>query len=75
MNANVNMNLMSGVHIPALKGRQGDRDMYLLSVKNTMLLRNFSAEAEPTESKDHKAQRSLDPRHAGDIVTYMTEKN
>lgn len=69
----MNANLIGGVHIPALKGKQGDREMYLLSVKNTMLLRNFSAEAEPTESKDHKAQRSLDPKHAGDIVTYMTE--
>lgn len=69
----MNTNLMGGVHIPALKGKQGDRDMYLLSVKNTMLLRNFSAEAEPTESPDHRAQRSIDPRHAGDIVTYMEE--
>lgn len=73
MNANVNMNLMGGVHIPALKGRQGDRDMYLLSVKNTMLLRNFSAESEPTDTGEKKAQRLLDPLHAKDIVTYMTE--
>ncbi|MFW6773199.1 DNA sulfur modification protein DndB [Nocardioides sp. CPCC 205120] len=65
--------MVGGVHIPALKGRQGDRDMYLLSVKNTMLLRNFSAGAEPADTKDKKAQRSLDPRHAGDIVTYMVE--
>jgi len=73
MNTNINTNMIGGVHLPALKGKQGDRDMYLLSVKNTMLLRNFSAEAEPTESRDHRAQRSLDPRHAHDIVTYMTE--
>lgn len=69
----MNTNLMGGVHIPALKGKQGDRDMYLLSVKNTMLLRNFSADAEPVDTGEKKAQRSLDPRHAGDIVTYMTE--
>lgn len=69
----MNVNIMGGVHIPALKGKQGDRDMYLLSVKNTMLLRNFSADAEPMDSSDKKSQRSLDPRHAGDIVTYMTE--
>lgn len=65
--------LLGGVRIPALKGRQGDRDMYLLSVKNNALLRNFSADAEPTDDKDQKAQRSLDPRHASDIVTYITE--
>lgn len=69
----MNANLIGGVHLPALKGKQGDREMYLLSVKNTMLLRNFSADAEPMDSKNHKAQRSLDPKHAGDIVTYMTE--
>jgi len=68
-----NVHLMGGVHIPALQGRQGDRDMYLLSVKNTMLLRNFSADSEPVEAGDKKAQRSLDPRHANDIVTYINE--
>jgi len=74
VNANqMNVGLMGGVHIPALKGRQGDRDMYLLSVKNTMLLRNFSAESEPVDTGEKKAQRSLDPNHAKDIVTYITE--
>lgn len=71
----LNPNLIGGVHIPALKGRQGDRDMYLLSVRNTMLLRNFSAESEPMDSPDKKAQRQLDPRHAHDIVSYITENS
>ena len=62
-----------GVHLPALRGRQGDRDMYLLLVQNTMLIRNFSAEAEPVESRDQRAQRQMDPKHATDIVVYMTE--
>lgn len=65
--------LIGGVHIPALKGHQGDRDMYLLSVQNTMLLRNFSADSEPVATGEKKAQRSLDPRHAKDIVTYINE--
>lgn len=64
---------IGGVHIPALRGRQGDREMYLLCVQNTMLLRNFSADAEPADPKDRKSQRSLDPKHADDIVTYITE--
>ena len=72
-NTAMDFDLEGGVRIPALKGRQGDRDMYLLSVRNTALLRNFSAESEPTDTNDQKSQRSLDPRHAGDIVTYMTE--
>lgn len=73
MTTQTNTSLMGGVHIPALKGRQGDRDMYLLSVRNTMLLRNFSADSEPMDAGDKKAQRSLDPRHASDIVTYINE--
>lgn len=67
------MSDVGGVHLPALKGKQGDRDMYLLLVKNTMLLRNFSAEAEPSEDDEHRSQRQLDPRHASDIVVYITE--
>ena len=67
------INLQSGVMLPALKGKQGDREMYLLSVQNTMLLRNFSSDAEPADPSSQKSQRSLDPKHAGDIVKYMTE--
>lgn len=67
--------LVGGVHLPALKGRQGDRDMYLVLVQNTMLLRNFAAEAEPMDDADHKSQRSLDPKHANDIVVYITENS
>lgn len=65
--------LQPGIQIPAARGRQGDRDMYLLCVQNTMLLRNFSAEAEATVTADQRVQRALDPRHADDIVTYINE--
>src|SRR5687768_17618482 len=71
--ASLNANLMGGVHIPAVRGRQGDRDMFQLSVKNTMLLRNFSADAEPVDPSDQKSQRSLDPKHAADIAKYILE--
>ena len=64
---------LTGVRLPASRGRQGDRDMFLLCVPNAMLLRNFSAEAEPIETPDHRAQRQLDQRHVDDIVTYITE--
>src|SRR4051812_47463035 len=64
---------VGGVHLPALRGKQGDREMYLLLVKNTMLLRNFSAESEPLAAPDQRSQRQLDPKHAKDIVIYITE--
>ena len=63
---------MQGIHIPAMRGRQGDRTMFLLLVTNNVLMRNFAAEAE-VDTTDGRVQRTLDRRHAGDIVTYITE--
>lgn len=63
-----------GIHIPALKGRQGDRLMFLLLVTNNVLLRNFAAEAEVADG-NHRVQRSLDKRHATDIVDYMVNNS
>lgn len=63
---------MQGIHIPAMRGAQGDRTMFLLLVTNNVLLRNFAAEAE-IDSSDGRVQRTLDRRHASDIVTYITE--
>jgi len=59
----------AGIHLYALKGRQGDRPMFLLLVTNNVLLRNFAAEAEIADPQ--RVQRSLDKRHAGDIVDYI----
>jgi len=62
----------AGIHLYALQGRQGDRPMYLILVTNHVLLRNFAAEAEVTDA-EHRVQRSLDKRHAGDIVQYILD--
>lgn len=61
-----------GIHIEALRGRQGDREMFLLLVTNNVLLRNFAAEAEVADHGE-RVQRTLDKRHYQDIVTYLTE--
>lgn len=61
-----------GIHLYALKGRQGDRQMYLLLVTNHELLRNFAAEAEISDGAE-RVQRDLDTRHFKDIVNYITE--
>lgn len=62
----------AGIYIPAMKGQQGDRPMYLLLVTNGVLLRNFAAEAEVAD-EGKRVQRTLDKRHATDIVSYITE--
>jgi DGQHR domain-containing protein len=63
-----------GIHIEALKGRQGDRQMYLLLLTNHVLLRNFAAEAEVADPGG-RVQRVIDKRHYQDIVTYITENS
>jgi len=69
--ATLNVANRPGTYVYALKGKQGDRQMYLLLVTNNMLLRNFAAEAEVADPE--RVQRSLDKRHAGDIVAYIVE--
>lgn len=61
-----------GIHIEAIRGRQGDRQMFLLLVTNNVLLRNFAAEAEVSDGAE-RVQRTMDRRHYHDIVTYLTE--
>ncbi|GIJ00598.1 DGQHR domain-containing protein [Sediminihabitans luteus] len=61
-----------GIHLYALKGQQGDRQMYLLLVTNHELLRNFAAEAEISDGTE-RVQRDLDKRHYTDIVNYIIE--
>jgi len=69
--ATLNVANRPGTYLYALKGKQGDRQMYLLLVTNNVLLRNFAAEAEVADPE--RVQRSLDKRHAGDIVAYIVE--
>ena len=63
-----------GIHIEAVRGHQGDRQMFLLLVTNNVLLRNFAAEAEVSDGNE-RVQRRLDRRHYHDIVTYLTENS
>ena len=63
-----------GIHIEGLRGRQGDRQMFLLLVTNNVLLRNFAAEAEVSDGAE-RVQRTLDKRHYHDIVTYLVENS
>ena len=63
-----------GIHIEAIRGHQGDRQMYLLLVTNSVLLRNFAAEAEVVDHAQ-RVQRTLDKRHYHDIVTYLVENS
>lgn len=62
----------AGIHLYGLKGKQGDRAMFLLLITNNVLLRNFAAEAEVPDGAQ-RVQRSLDKRHAGDIVQYIVD--
>lgn len=57
-----------GLSIPAIRGKQGSRTMYLVLAENAVLNTFFSTEVEAPEDS---AQRPLDPRHARDIADYI----
>lgn len=57
-----------GLTLPAVRGKQGDREFYLLSVPNAVLNNFFTVNMDPPEEK---SQRQLDPKHATDIKTYL----
>lgn len=59
----------TGLSLPALRGHQGDRVMYLVLPTNNVLNTFFTTEMEPV---DDRAQRPLDPKHARDIGDYIT---
>lgn len=58
----------TGLALPALRGRQGDRLMYLVLPTNNILNTFFTTEMEPV---DDRAQRPLDPKHAEKIGDYI----
>lgn len=60
--------LQTGLALPALRGRQGARLMYLVLPENAVLNTFFTTEMEPMEDR---SQRQLDPRHAREIGDYI----
>ncbi len=58
----------TGLALPALRGRQGDRTIYLVLPTNNVLNTFFTAEMEPV---DDRSQRPLDPKHAAKIGDYI----
>jgi DGQHR domain-containing protein len=65
------MTLVStGLSLPALRGRQGGRVLYLALSSNGFL--NSLLPTEPAELSQ-RSQRRLDPRHAEDIARYIQQ--
>jgi DGQHR domain-containing protein len=58
----------AGISLPAMRGRQGGRAMYLVLVSNEVLNNLISPEMEPSIDR---SQRAFDPRHAADIANYI----
>lgn len=59
-----------GFRIPALRGRQGDRTMYLCLPTHDVLNTFFTTDMEPVEDR---SQRALIPKHASAIGDYVTD--
>ena len=59
----------TGLSLPALRGRQGSRVLYLTLPSNAILNNYFPIDIEPTEDR---SQRALDPAHAKQIAQYIT---
>jgi DGQHR domain-containing protein len=59
----------SGLSLPALRGRQGSRTLYLTLPSNSILNNYFPIDIEPSEDR---SQRGLDPNHARQISQYIT---
>ena len=62
----------AGVSLPALRGRQGDRTMYLTLPKNQVLNNFFPRDFEPIPAGAH-SQRPYDPGRASAIGRYMAK--
>lgn len=58
----------TGLSLPALRGRQGSRVIYLVLPTNNVLNTFFTTEMEPV---DDRSQRPLDPAHARRIGEYI----
>ena len=58
----------SGLALPALRGRQGARTLYLTLPSNSILNNFFPIDIEPAGDR---SQRKLDPNHARQIANYI----
>jgi DGQHR domain-containing protein len=56
--------------LPALRGKQGDRTLYLVLPTNRTIGEIFTSEIEP---HDERAQRAMHPKHAQNIADYVLE--
>lgn len=61
---------MLGLTLPATRGRQGQRQFFVVTVPNSVLNNFFTINMDPPEES---SQRQLDPRHAHDIRDYLLE--
>lgn len=59
----------TGLALPALRGVQGHRTLYVTLPSNGILRRFFPIDLEAAEDR---SQRALDPKHARDIADYVT---
>jgi len=64
-----NMFQQTGLALPALRGRQGSRTVYLTLPSNAILNNFFPIDIEPAEDR---SQRGLDPNHARQIAQYIS---
>ena len=60
-----------GIALPALRGRQGDRTMYVVLPTMTEVNNFIPPDMEPAVER---AQRALDPKHAKAIAEYIVDK-
>ena len=61
----------SGVLLPAIRGRQGDREYFIVSVPNAIYLDFFTPLMDPEEPKEERAQRNLDTKRPKAIGEYI----
>jgi DGQHR domain-containing protein len=61
----------SGIPLPAIRGRQGDREYFIVSVPNAIYLDFFTPLMDPEEPKEERAQRNLDTKRPKVIGEYI----
>lgn len=60
--------ITQGMQIAALRGQQGARTLYQVTIQNSVLNNFFTINMDPPSEK---SQRQLDERHASDIAEYI----
>jgi DGQHR domain-containing protein len=62
--------IVQGLTLAALRGKQGERTLYQVLVQNSVLNNFFTVNMDPPAER---SQRQLDPKHARDISEYILE--